>query len=72
MSSLFNEKTRSNTLFHSKPHQQVSSLPLGHIEQRIKLMSNKLDEGNIKTGFKLAALVGKIGPFSSDNYKKAV
>ena len=72
MRSLLNEKTLSNTLFLSKPHQQSSSLPLCHIGQRIKLIRYKLDERNIKAGFKLAALDGKIGPFSSDNYKKAV
>ena len=53
-----------------KPHPQVSSPPLSDLEQRIKLLSSKLDEGNVKGGIRLATLDDKIAPFSTDNYQK--
>ena len=53
-----------------KPHPQVSSPPLSELEQKIKLISSKLDQGNIKRGIRLAASDNKIAPFSSDNYQK--
>ena len=53
-----------------KPHPQVSSPPLSDLEQRIKLSSSKLDEGNVKGGIRLAASDDKIAPFSTDNYQK--
>ena len=53
-----------------KPHPQVSSPPLSDLEQRIKLISSKLDEGNVKGGIRLAASDDKIAPFSTDNYQK--
>ena len=52
-----------------KPHPQVSSPPLDDLEQRIKLISSKLDEGNVKGGLKIAASNDKIAPFSTDNYQ---
>ena len=53
-----------------KPHPEVSSLPLSDLEQRIKLISSKLDEGNVKGGIRLATSDDKLAPFSSDNYQK--
>ena len=53
-----------------KPHPQISSPPLSDLEQRIKLISSKLGEGNVKGGIRLAASDDKIAPFSSDNYQK--
>ena len=53
-----------------KPHPQVSSPTLSDLEQRIKLISSKLDEGNVKGGIRLAASHDKIAPFSTDNYQK--
>ena len=53
-----------------KPHPQVSSPPLSDLEQRIKLISSKLDEGNVKGGIRLTASDDKIAPFSTDNYQK--
>ena len=53
-----------------KPHPQVSSPPLSDLEQRIKLKSSELDEGNVKGGIRLAASDDKIAPFSIDNYQK--
>ena len=53
-----------------KPHAQVSSPPLSELEQGIKLISSKLDEGNVKGGIKLAALDDKIALFSTDKYQK--
>ena len=44
--------------------------PLSDLEQRIKLLSSKLDEGNIKGGIRIAATNDKIAPFSTDNYQK--
>ena len=70
MSSLINKKTRANDESLLKPHPQVSSPPLSDLEQRIKLISIKLDEVNVKGGIRLAALDDKIAPFSTDNYKK--
>ena len=68
MSSLLNKKIRANDLSLPKPHPQVSSPPLSDLEQRIKLISSKLDEGNVKGGIRLAASDDKIAPFSTDNY----
>ena len=70
MSSLINKKIRANDVSLLKPHPQVSSPPLSDLEQRIKLISNKLDEVNVKGGIRLAALDDTIAPFSTDNYKK--
>ena len=70
MSSLINKKTRANDVSLPKPHPQVSSPPLSDLEQRIKLISSKLDEGNVKRGIRLAASDDKIAPFSTDNYQK--
>ena len=53
-----------------KPHPQVSSQPLSDLEQRIKLISSQLDEGNIMGGKRPAAWDDKIAPFSTDNYQK--
>ena len=53
-----------------KSHPQVSSPPLSDLEQRIKLISCKLDEGNVKGGMRLAASDDKIAPFSAGNYQK--
>ena len=70
MSSLINKKTRANDVSLPKPHPQVSSPPLSDLEQRIELISSKLDEGNIKGGIRLAASDDKIAPISADNYQK--
>ena len=70
MSSLINKKIRANDVSLPKPHPQVSSPPLSDLEQRIKLISSKLDEGNVKGGIRLAASDDKIAPFSTDNYQK--
>ena len=70
MSSLINKKIRANDVSLPKPHPQVSSPPLSDLEQRIKLISSKLDEGNVKGGIRLAASDDKIAPFSIDNYQK--
>ena len=70
MSSLINKKIRANDVSLPKPHPQVSSPPLSDLEQRIKLISSKLDEGNVKGGISLAASDDKIAPFSTDNYQK--
>ena len=67
MSSLINKKTRANDV---SPHPQVSSPPLSDLEQRIKLISSKLDEGNLKGIIKLAASDDRKAPFSTDNYQK--
>ena len=64
MSSLINKKNSSK-----KPIPN-SSPPLSDLEQRIKLISSNLDEGNVKGGIKLAASDDKIAPFSTDNYQK--
>ena len=53
-----------------KPHPQVSSPPLSDLEQKIKLIRSKLDEGNVKGGIRLAASDDKIDPFSTNNYQK--
>ena len=71
MSSLINKKIRANDLSLPKPHPQVLSPPLSDLEQRIKLITSKLDEGNNeKRGIRLAASDDKITPFSTDNYQK--
>ena len=70
MSSLINKKIRANDVSLPKPHLQVSSPPLSDLEQRIKLISSKLDEGNVKGGIRLVASDDKIAPFSTDNYQK--
>ena len=70
MSYLRNKKISSNDVSLLKPHSQVSSPPLSDLEQRTKLKSSKLDEGNIKGGLRLAASDDKIAPFSTDNYEK--
>ena len=53
-----------------KQHPQVASPPLSDLEQRIKLISSKLDEGNLKGGMRLAASDNKIAPLSTDFYQK--
>ena len=70
MSSLINKKIRANDVSLPKPHPQVSSPPLSDLEQRINLISSKLDEGNVKGGIRLAASDDKIAPFSTDTYQK--
>ena len=70
MSSLINKKIRANDVSLPKPHPQVSSPPLSDLEQKIKLIKSKLDEGNVKGGIRLAASDDKIAPFSTDNYQK--
>ena len=70
MSSLINKKIRAGYVSLPKLHPQVSSPPLSDLEQRIKLISSKLDEGNVKGGIRLAASDDKIAPFSTDNYQK--
>ena len=52
MSSLINKKIPVNDVSLPKPYPQVFSPPLSDLEQRIKLISSKLDEGNIKGGKK--------------------
>ena len=49
-----------------KPHPQALSPPLSDLEQGTKLISSKLDEGNVKGGIKLAASDDQIAPFSTD------
>ena len=70
MSSLINKKIRANDVSLPKPHPQVSSRPLSDLEQRIKLISSELDEGNVKGGIRLAASYDKTAPSSTDNYQK--
>ena len=70
MSSFINKKIRANDVSLPKPHLQVSSPPLSDLEQRIKLISSKLDEGNVKGGIRLAASDDKMASFSTDNYQK--
>ena len=70
MSCLINKKIRANDVSVPKPHPRVSSLPRRDFEQRIKLISNKLDEGNVKGGIRLAASDDKIALFYTDNYQK--
>ena len=70
MSSLLLKKVRANDVSHPKPQPQVSSPPLSDFEQRKKLISSQLDEGNIKGSIKLVTLDNKIAPFSIDNYQK--
>ena len=70
MSSLINKKIRANDVSLPKPRPQVSSPHLSDLEQRIKLISSQLDEGNVKGGIRLAASDDKIAPFSTDNYQK--
>ena len=53
-----------------KPHPQDSSPPLSDLDQRIKLISSKLDEGNVKGGIGHADSDDKIAPFSTDKYQK--
>ena len=72
MSSLINKKIRENDVSLRKTHPQVSSPPLSDLEQRIKLISSKLDEGNVKGGIELAALDDKIAPFSLITIQKIV
>ena len=59
MSSLI-KKIPANDVSLSKPHPQVLSTPLSDLEQRIKLISSKIDEGKIKGGKKPAASVTKL------------
>ena len=66
------EKFRAKDVSLPKPHSQVSSPPLSDLEQRLKLITSMLDEGNLKEGMKLAALDDKIAPFSTDNYQKVL
>ena len=44
--------------------------PIPILEQRIKLISSTLDEGNVKGGIRLAAFDDKIAPFSTDECQK--
>ena len=53
-----------------KPHPQGLRPPLSDLEQRIKLIISKLDEGNVKGGIRLAASDDKIAPFSTESYQK--
>ena len=43
------------TVYHLKPRSLVLSLPLMDLEQRIKLVSSQIYEGNIKGGINIAA-----------------
>ena len=70
MSSLINKKFRVNDESLPKPHPQVSSRSLNELEHRIKLISSKLDEGNVKGELMLAASDDKNAPFSTDSYQK--
>ena len=70
MSCLINKQFRANDVSVPKPHPQVSSPPLSDFEQRIKLISSKLDEGIVKGGIRLAASDEKIALFYTDNYQK--
>ena len=47
-----------------KTHSHVASPPPSEFEQRIKLISNKLDERSIKGGIKLAASDDTVAHFS--------
>ena len=58
MNPLINKK-----LSLPKPYPQVSSPPLSDLEQRMKLISGKLDDGNVKGGIRLAASDDEIAPF---------
>ena len=69
LSSLIIKKIRANEVSLPETHPQVSSPPLSDLERRLKLISSKLDEGNIKGGIRLAASDDKIAPFSTDNYR---
>ena len=71
MSSLINKKNRANEVSLPKPHPQVSSPLLSDLEQRLKLISSKLDEGYVKGGIRLAASDDKIAPFATDNYQNS-
>ena len=64
------EKIRANEVSLPKPLPQVSSTPPSDLEQRIKLISSKLDEGNIKGGIRPAASDDRKAPFLTDNYQK--
>ena len=64
MSSLINKKIRANDVSLPKPHPQVSSPHLSDLEQRIKLISRRLDERNVKGGIRLPASDDKIAPIS--------
>ena len=66
---LYKKKIRANDVSLPKSHPQVSSPPLSDLEQRIELLSSKLDEGNVKGRIRLAASDDKIAPFSTDNYQ---
>ena len=72
MSFLINTKIRANDVSLPKPHPQVSSPPLSDLEQRKKLISTKLDEGNVKGGIRLAALDEKTAPFELITIKNVV
>ena len=48
MSSLINKTFRANDISLPKPQPRVSSPPLSDLEQRLKLLSSELDEGNLK------------------------
>ena len=63
------KKIRANGVSLPEPHPQISSPPLSDLERRLKLISSKLDEGNIKGGIRLAASDDKIAPFSTNNYR---
>ena len=70
MSSLINKKVRANDVSLPKPYPQILSPPVSDLEQSIKLISSKLDEGNVKGGIRLASSDDKMVPFSTDNYQK--
>ena len=69
MSSLISKKIRAMDVSLPKLYPQISSPPLSDLEQRIKLISSKLDEGNVKRGIRLVASDDKTAPFSTDNYQ---
>ena len=70
MISLINKKIRPNEVSLPKHHTQVSNPPLSDLLRKMKLMSRKLDEGNLKGWKRLATADEKIAPFSYNNYQK--
>ena len=63
MSSKKNKKFRANIVSLPKTRPRGSSPPQTDLEQRIKLINSKLDEGNIKGRMRLTVSDDKIAPF---------
>ena len=73
MSSLINKKNSSKSRVTSKnqsPSFKPASESLSDFEQRIKLISSKIDERSLKGGIRLAASEYTIAPVSTNNYQK--